>query len=62
MPRKSWWDLRVHPIYPTIEFRICDMPLRIEETLCLAAIMQCIVAKIYKLHQQNISLEITEEF
>ena len=53
--KKIWWDLRVHPIYPTIEFRICDMPLRIEETLCLAAIMQCIIAKIYKLHQQNIS-------
>lgn len=53
--KKIWWDLRVHPFYPTIEFRICDMPLRIEETLCLAALMQCVVAKIYKLHQQNIS-------
>lgn len=53
--KKIWWDLRVHPNYPTIEFRICDMPLRIEETICLAAIMQAVVAKIYKLHQQNIS-------
>lgn len=53
--KKIWWDLRVHPFYPTIEFRICDMPLRVEETVCLAAIMQCLVAKIYKLHQQNIS-------
>jgi len=31
------------------------MPLRIEETVCLAAIMQSLVAKIYKLHQQNLS-------
>ncbi len=53
--KKIWWDLRVHPFYPTIEFRICDMPLRIEETVCLAAIMQAITAKIYKLHQQNLS-------
>lgn len=53
--KKIWWDLRVHPFYPTIEFRICDMPLRIDETVCLAAIMQCLVAKIYKLHQQNLS-------
>lgn len=53
--KKIWWDLRVHPFYPTIEFRICDMPLRIDETVCLAAIMQCLVAKIYRLHQQNIS-------
>ncbi len=53
--KKIWWDLRVHPFYPTIEFRICDMPLRIDETVCLAAIMQCLVAKIYKLHQLNLS-------
>ena len=53
--KKIWWDLRVHPFYPTIEFRICDMPLTIDETVCLAAIMQSLVAKIYKMHQQNIS-------
>ena len=53
--KKIWWDLRVHPFYPTIEFRICDMPLTIEETVCLAAIMQSLVVKIYKMHQQNIS-------
>lgn len=53
--KKIWWDLRVHPFYPTIEFRICDMPMRLDETVCLAAIMQCLVAKIYKLHQQNLS-------
>lgn len=56
--KKIWWDLRVHPFYPTIEFRICDMPLRLEETLCLAAIMQCVVAKIHKLHQQNLSFRV----
>lgn len=53
--KKIWWDLRVHPFYPTIEFRICDMPLRLDETVCLAAIMQALVAKIYKLHSQNLS-------
>ncbi|MHA6727426.1 carboxylate-amine ligase [Chryseobacterium sp. A301] len=53
--KKIWWDLRVHPVYPTIEFRICDMPLRVEETVCLAAIMQALTVKLYKLHQQNIT-------
>lgn len=53
--KKIWWDLRVHPFYPTIEFRVCDMPLRIDETVCLAAIMQALTAKIYKLHQQNLT-------
>ncbi len=53
--KKIWWDLRVHPTYPTLEFRICDMPLRVEETVCLAAIMQALTLKLYKLHQQNIT-------
>lgn len=53
--KKIWWDVRLHPIYPTVEFRMCDMPMRIQETICLAAIMQCLVAKIHQLHQQNLS-------
>lgn len=53
--KKIWWDLRVHPFYPTIEFRICDMPLRVDETICLAAIMQALTAKVYKMHRNNIT-------
>ncbi len=53
--KKIWWDLRIHPIYPTIEFRICDVPMRVEETISLAAIMQAVVAKQYKLMQQNLT-------
>ncbi|GAB2541944.1 carboxylate-amine ligase [Spirosoma aerophilum] len=53
--KKIWWDIRLHPFFDTIEFRICDVPMRIDETICLAAIMQALVAKIYKLHQQNLN-------
>ncbi|MFN3849934.1 MAG: carboxylate-amine ligase [Spirosomataceae bacterium] len=53
--KKIWWDIRLHPYYPTIEFRICDIPMRVDETICLAALMQAIVAKIHKLHQKNLS-------
>lgn len=53
--KKIWWDIRLHPFYPTIEYRICDVTMRIDETICLAAIMQALVAKIYKLHQKNLS-------
>jgi glutamate---cysteine ligase / carboxylate-amine ligase len=52
--KKIWWDVRPHPLYPTIEIRICDMPTRLEETLCLAALIQAVVAKLYKLRMQNI--------
>lgn len=53
--KKIWWDIRLHPVFKTIEFRICDVPLRLEETICLAAIMQALIAKIHKLHKQNLS-------
>lgn len=56
--KKVWWDIRVHPFFNTIEFRICDIPMRIEETISLAAVMQAIIAKLYKLMQSNLSFRI----
>jgi carboxylate-amine ligase len=57
-PKKIWWDLRLHPIYDTIEFRICDMCLTVDETVCIVAIIQAIVAKLYKLTLYNMSFNI----
>ncbi len=53
--KKIWWDIRLHPIFQTLEFRICDIPMRVDETICLAAIMQAVTAKLYKLHRKNMS-------
>lgn len=51
--KKIWWDIRLHPFYPTIEFRICDVVMTVDEVTCIAALMQCLVAKLYKLNQKN---------
>lgn len=56
--KKIWWDLRVHPFFPTIEFRICDIPLTVDETAMMAALFQALVAKLYKLRQQNLNFMI----
>ncbi|WP_343689222.1 carboxylate-amine ligase [Chitinophaga sp.] len=53
--RKVWWDLRVHPFYDTVEFRICDVPLTLQETCTIAAIFQALCVKIYKLRMQNLN-------
>jgi carboxylate-amine ligase len=53
--KKIWWDLRVHPFFNTVEFRICDVPLTVEETIAIAAIFQAVCAKIYKLRSQNLN-------
>jgi len=52
--RKIWWDLRPHAFYPTIEFRICDAATKIEETLCIAALIQAICAKLLVLRDKNL--------
>ncbi len=51
--KKIWWDIRPHPNFPTLEFRICDVPMRVDETIAIAALIQATVAKLYKLHEAN---------
>jgi len=51
--KKIWWDIRPHPNFPTLEFRICDVPLRADETLAIAGLIQATIAKLYKLHAAN---------
>lgn len=53
--KKIWWDLRVHPFFNTVEFRICDVPMTVQETICIAALFQAICAKIYKLRMSNLN-------
>jgi len=53
--KKIWWDLRVHPFFNTVEFRICDIPMTVHETIAIAALFQAICAKLYKLKSQNLN-------
>ena len=57
-PKKIWWDLRIHPFFSTIEFRICDMCLTVDETICIVALIQAVVAKLYKMQMMNTSFNI----
>jgi carboxylate-amine ligase len=51
--KKIWWDIRPHPFFNTLEVRVCDIPLRLDETMALAALIQATIVKLYKLHSQN---------
>ncbi|MEZ4773773.1 MAG: carboxylate-amine ligase [Bacteroidia bacterium] len=53
--KKIWWDIRAHPFFPTIEIRICDIPLTVNETICIAALVQALVAKLHKLRVANLN-------
>src|ERR671920_176140 len=45
-PKKIWWDVRPHPFFPTLEFRICDIPTRVDDTVAITALFQAIVARL----------------
>jgi carboxylate-amine ligase len=54
-PKKIWWDVRPHPFFPTLEYRICDVPMRVDETICFAALFQALTVKLYRIHSKNMS-------
>ncbi len=55
---KIWWDVRPDWSYPTLEFRICDVCTRVEEAVCIAAIIQAIIAKLWKLRSDNMTFRV----
>src|SRR5947209_7661645 len=55
---KLWWDVRPNWRYPTLEFRICDVCTRVDEAVCVAAIFQAIVAKLWKLRRDNLTFRV----
>ena len=56
--KKIWWDIRPHPFFNTLEVRVCDIPMRLDETLAIAALIQATMAMLYKLHAANKSYRI----
>ena len=52
---KIWWDIRPHPVFDTLEFRISDICTTIDEAVCMAALFQAICAKLVKLRLNNMS-------
>jgi carboxylate-amine ligase len=55
---KIWWDVRPNWQYPTLEFRICDVCTRVDEAVCIAAIFQAIIAKLWKLRRDNMTFRV----
>ena len=55
---KIWWDVRPNWSYPTLEIRICDVCTRVEEAVCIAAIFQAIVAKLWRLRRDNLTFRV----
>jgi carboxylate-amine ligase len=56
--KKIWWDIRPHPTFGTLEFRVCDVPTAPRATIAIAALAQAIVVKLYNLRRRNLGFRI----
>src|SRR6266498_2278433 len=56
--KKIWWDIRLHPFFDTLEVRVCDAQTRVDDTLAIAALIQAVIAKLFKLLRQNTTFRI----
>ena len=51
--KKIWWDVRPHPTFGTLEFRMCDVTTKVEEAVAIAALTQALVVKLHRLYKAN---------
>ena len=56
--KKIWWDVRPHPVFGTLEFRMCDVSTKVEEAVAIAALTQAIVVKLHRLYERNLSFRV----
>jgi carboxylate-amine ligase len=55
---KIYWDVRPHHAYPTLEFRFLDVCTRVDDAVCIAAILQAIVYKVWKMRRDNMTFRV----
>ena len=56
--KKIWWDVRPHPTFGTLEFRMCDVPTRVQDSVAIAALIQALVVKLHRLYAQNMGFRL----
>jgi carboxylate-amine ligase len=56
--KKIWWDIRLHPFFDTLEVRVCDAQSRVDDTLAIAALIQAVIGKLYKLLRHNTTFRV----
>jgi carboxylate-amine ligase len=50
---KIWWDLRPSDRFPTLEARICDVTPRLDDTVAIAGLVQCLAHMLFRLRLSN---------
>lgn len=56
--KKIWWDVRPHPSFGTLEFRVCDIATKVDECMALAATMQAFIVKFHRMFEGNTTFRV----
>lgn len=52
-PKDIYWDIRPRPDFGTIEFRVCDMPITLADTLGVAALIRTLTVSTLRLLEER---------
>lgn len=52
-PAKMWWDIRPSVKWPTLEMRITDTCTFLDDAVCIASMIRCILRALYRLRCEN---------
>jgi glutamate---cysteine ligase / carboxylate-amine ligase len=55
---KIYWDVRPHHLFPTLEFRFLDTCTRVDEAVCIAAILQAMISKLWRMRYDNTTFRV----
>lgn len=56
--KKIYWDMRPHPIFHTLEYRVCDIATRVDECIAIAALKQAIIVKLHQMFSENTTFRV----
>ena len=60
--REVWWDIRPHPVFGTVELRICDGLPTLTEVAAVAAMSHCLVEWMNGVHDRDGALPTSREW
>jgi len=61
-PRQWWWELRLHPVYGTLEVRVPDTQATVAETEAIATLVLALVARLADRHDNGERLPTAESW
>jgi len=57
-----WWDMRISARYPTLEARIADICTHLDDVAGIAALTQCLLHYLYRMHRDHTRLPVHSRF